>query len=149
MELEERFWSKVDKSSNCWVWTASFRSGDYGQFRVEGKIQLAHRVSYVIEHGSIPDGLCVCHTCDNPSCVKPKHLFLGTRNDNNQDAIRKGRNARGRMVPQAKLTEKQVKAIRLDTRPRKEIAKEYGLHYNTISKIRTGKRWGHIWKHIT
>ncbi len=142
--LEERFWNKVDKSLECWNWTASLGGDGYGQFRVEGTIRLAHRVSYELEYGAIPSKLCVCHHCDNPPCVRPEHLFLGTRDDNNQDAIRKGRNAKGRMVPQAKLTEEQVKSIRLDTRSRREIAKEYGLYYNTISKIRTRKLWAHV-----
>ena len=73
------------------MWTASPRGNGYGGFCVKGKMDYAHRVSYIIEHGSIPDGLCVCHTCDTPGCVKPEHLFLATHKGNMEDCSRKGR----------------------------------------------------------
>ena len=89
-----RFWSKVETNgsdSPCWEWQAARNAHGYGQFSVSGKTRPAHRVSYVIAHGAIPDGYLICHHCDNPSCVRPAHLFAGTQSDNRRDCIRKGR----------------------------------------------------------
>lgn len=102
----ERFESKFDKGDGCWVWKAHKNKNGYGQFGVmlEGRNgymvnRYAHRVSWMLYRGEIPEGLCVCHSCDNPSCVNPDHLFLGTRKDNTQDMINKGRHLEGnRMV---------------------------------------------------
>lgn len=95
---EDRFWAKVDKSGDCWVWTASvFRERlGYGKFqtgsnRGESRVAYAHRVSWELHFGPIPNGLFVCHHCDNPPCVRPDHLFLGTAADNVRDMDRKGR----------------------------------------------------------
>lgn len=87
---EARFWAKVDKTGDCWVWTAATNPKGYGQFYVEG-MRLAHRVSWILAHGPIPDDLCVLHRCDHPPCVNPAHLFLGTYADNNHDRDAKGR----------------------------------------------------------
>lgn len=91
---EERFWSHVDKSGECWEWIAYRNNsrGGYGRFQpAVGIRKEAHRYAWEITHGPIPDGLYVCHDCDNPSCVRPDHLFLGTQKDNIRDASRKGR----------------------------------------------------------
>ena len=90
--LEDRFWSYVDKSSDCWVWTGYKHHRDkYGHFKVNNYPVRAHRMSYELEYGSISMGYGVCHTCDNPPCVRPDHLFLGTQHDNLKDAYEKGR----------------------------------------------------------
>lgn len=89
----DRFWAKVRKSDGCWEWTASRGIRGYGQFRLPRTRQMsgAHRVAYELSVGPIPEGMFVCHHCDNPSCVRPDHLFVGTNSQNILDAVRKGR----------------------------------------------------------
>ena len=88
---EERFWAKVDKTETCWLWTASKNWLGYGRFKFQGKTGGAHRYSYLLINGSIPDGLCVCHKCDVRACVNPEHLWLGTISDNAKDMVSKNR----------------------------------------------------------
>lgn len=87
----DRFMGKVDASGDCWVWTGSVAPNGYGRFFLDGKVVYAHRAAYELTHGTIPDGLYVCHHCDNPRCVQPDHLFLGTPSDNALDKVQKGR----------------------------------------------------------
>ena len=97
--MNYRFWNKVNKEgqihfilrTKCWIWTAHKYPKGYGQFGFNGKVTAAHRVSWILHYGPIPEGLLVCHRCDNPSCVNPEHLFLGTAKDNAEDMGRKGR----------------------------------------------------------
>lgn len=90
--LESRFWEKVQRgeATQCWPWTGAKNPHGYGKMFREGEIVDAHRLSYEINRGEIPLGMCVCHTCDNPPCVNPLHLFLGTMKDNMDDKVRKG-----------------------------------------------------------
>ena len=92
-----RFWDKVDKKGedDCWEWTASTRTNGYGQIHFDQKMMQAHRASWIIENGKIPEGLVVCHSCDNKTCVNPNHLWIGTQGDNMADRDRKGRQGGG------------------------------------------------------
>ena len=92
----KRFWSKVDQvEEGCWLWQGTMFSQGYGCFKIAGKLHKAHRVAYTLVMGAIPQGLLACHRCDNRACVRPEHIFLGTTNDNVQDAKKKGRLATG------------------------------------------------------
>ena len=141
--MEERFWSKVDKSGDCWLWMASKREG-YGKFKVDGKTMCAHRVSWILTNGAIPDGLLVRHKCRN-QCVNPAHLELGTVKDNVGDRIRDGTNNNGEKHGMSKLTATQVLEIRRRAKEGSvKLAKEFGVCYQTISEIIHKKSWTHI-----
>lgn len=139
MPLIERFISRVTKAGDCWVWCGSKAPGGYGQLSVGGKLQRANRVSWRLFRGEIPKGLHVLHRCDNPPCVNPEHLFLGTHGDNVRDMFSKGRGKFTRIPP--KLTEDQVTKIYSDDRIYKEIAKDYGVDPSTICDIKRRKSW--------
>jgi hypothetical protein len=95
-DVEMRFWDKVRIGDGCWEWQASKRATGYGQFAYLGKPSVkAHRVAWMLNRGLIPDGVCVLHRCDNPGCVRPSHLFLGTQEDNIRDREVKGRSPTG------------------------------------------------------
>jgi hypothetical protein len=112
--LAVRFWAKVQKGPGCWLWTAYRNRDGYGQFRVGGRMSKAHRVSWMLHFGPIPGGLDVLHRCDNPDCVNPSHLWLGTDADHTADKVAKGRQSRqkGEMHGQAKLCAAEVITIR-------------------------------------
>jgi len=88
---EERFFQKVDKTDSCWIWKGALSSKGYGSFSFNRKTTLAHRYSFLIHKGPIPDGAVICHTCDIPSCVNPEHLWAGTNSENTRDMFNKGR----------------------------------------------------------
>lgn len=163
--LEERFWEKVKKlpgADACWIWTAKCNNGGYGQIRAggcNGKTLSAHRLSYHLHYGEIiPEKLLVCHHCDNPPCVRPDHLFLGTASDNTSDAVSKGRMAIGQANPRATITD--ANAIRLLTdyrdapmssgRKKKRagivarLANKYGVSKSVVHNITQGKTFTHI-----
>ena len=128
---QERFdekWMPIPESG-CWLWTAFIHRDGYGLFRYKGRIQRAHRVSYMINVAPIPAGMHVCHTCDVTSCVNPSHLFLGTHQDNMTDMHNKDRH------PLKTLSDDDVRAIRADPRLHRVIAAEYGVGRQHISRI--------------
>ncbi len=128
----------------CVVWTAAKNKDGYGYLRVRTKIWKAHRYAWVLVNGPIPPEVCVCHRCDNPSCVNVEHLFLGTHQENMQDMVEKGRspNNLGEKNPNSILTVVEVAAIRADRVSKvKEIARKYNVSANLIYKIRQNKLW--------
>lgn len=167
---ERNFWDKVDKQSlnGCWLWIGAKARRGYGSFKI-GRRQLgAHRISYLHHMGPIPEGigyhgLCVCHHCDNPSCVNPDHLFLGTHEDNMIDCLRKKRFASGdnngmRIMPEkrsfgesngcSKLTSEKVLTIRCAYSAggvtQRSLCAQFGISYSQMSAIINRKRWAHI-----
>jgi len=156
-----RYQQKVDRrgTSECWPWTAARFEKGYGAFRLGEKQKKAHRVGYELLVGPIPDGLLVCHTCDNPPCQNPAHWFLGTISDNAVDRERKGRAGARASFPDghaaslgarnamAKLTEKDVRvirALRRAGRSQKSIAAQYGITRPNVSLIVNRKTWSHV-----
>lgn len=153
--LSNRFWRKVDISAGpdaCWLWLGFKDQDGYGKFDLRSPIKRsipASRMAYELIYGPIPDGMLVCHICDNPSCCNPKHLYAGTPSDNNRDAfIRNRRSNKGESGPTSKLTEDQVKIIRqiynAGQVTQSQLATLAGVHYSTISAIITRKSWDHI-----
>lgn len=158
--ITERFMSKVSVPTDpdgCWVWSDKPKPSGYGVLNIRnaGKPQLfsAHRLSYVIHIGPIPDHhvgagetLRVCHRCDTRLCVNPKHLFLGTDADNLRDMERKGRSnhPKGEASGMAKLTDTAVLAIRADRRSTREIAKHYGVDHGHVGNIKRLEVWKHL-----
>lgn len=139
------------KKNTCWIWQGGHNGirENYGRFRLKDRTVFAHRYAWELIHGFIPDGMCVLHKCDNPPCVNPDHLFLGTRADNNADKEIKGRAAstKGVLNGRSILTENDVckirKLLKLEISI-KEIACQMHVAWNTIYDIATGRRWSHI-----
>ena len=149
-----RFSSFVDKSDGCWTWTGAIlkKMGGYGAFRLQGRTLGAHRASWVLMNGPIPAGLFVCHHCDNPACVRPDHLFLGTNADNVADMVAKGRQRdpigmKGSAHPRAKVSERDVLEIRrraMGGDPRSALASEFGISASSLEHIISRRTWRHV-----
>lgn len=151
----ERFWAKVTKTDECWHWTGCLQKrtyGRYGLFQSGIKLVLAHRFSYELHTGPIPDGMCVLHSCDTPGCVNPAHLFLGTHKTNAEDRNGKRREARGERHGLAKLTEEDILQIRAayasNPHPYYKgtcaLARRFGVSRHAIHCIITRRTWNHL-----
>lgn len=158
LSTEERFAKSYVISGECWLWTGAKRGQNgYGGIKHEGKPWMAHRFSWVMHNGSIQDGCLVLHTCDTPKCVNPKHLFLGSHQDNMDDMHAKGRESAGeqksksirkgwaekkyRNVRHKRLTEDQARAILSSELKNSQLAEIYGVTRQNIYLIKTGKNW--------
>jgi len=140
----KRFWEKVDKTDTCWLWQAGRHTDGYGMFKIAGKQRRAHRVSWEMHNGTIPEGLGVLHKCDVRNCVNPEHLFLGTPADNQADMWEKGRGLRGRPNPLAKLTPDDVRTMRQERASGTTLAvlaSKYRVTYQAIWLAVTKKTW--------
>ena len=128
--------------SGCWEWVKTSRGNGYGCIAQDGRLLSAHRISFELYHGSVPEGAFVCHRCDNPKCVNPGHLFAGTPADNTRDMHEKGRcNApSGPRHHAAKLSSEDVSAVRNASESLSEIASRFGVDPSTVWKIKHGKR---------
>jgi hypothetical protein len=148
--LESRFWKKVQKGTDCWNWLAHTNNKGYGTFGLNRTMVLAHRLSYELENGPIPKEMCVLHKCDNPRCVKPSHLWLGSKEANNTDMIRKGRDRKavGMGVANSKLTDDTVRKVRDLYKTGKytwrSLAKRFGMSHTPIGKIIREETWRHV-----
>ena len=151
---EERLWRHVDKAGDCWIWTGkSVNQKGYGQIQIGGretKQKLVHRLSYEIHYGEIPEGMVVMHSCDNPSCVNPDHLSVGTQSQNILDAFARGRKTaspphkQGESHGASKLKEGDVLTIRSSKTSNQNLALFYGVSNSAIERIRNRKTWRHI-----
>lgn len=168
-----RFWGRVERHGpdDCWPWMGCRDRWGYGSVGIRRRLYVSSRVAWALGHGSDPGDLLVCHTCDNPACCNPAHLWLGTNADNSADRAAKGRTGkwrstqgrirgdgyrpnkhghgraygpRGETHPSAKLTAQQVLTIRNDPRGGRKLAAEYGVSRSTIHYARTGKNWRHL-----
>lgn len=134
--------------TGCWIWTALLNEHGYGLLYVSGdRNRLAHRVSWEMHKGPIPDGHGVLHRCDTPACVNPDHLFTGTQKDNLSDCSNKNRNAFGARHKGAKLNDEQVIDIRTKRISQSQFAKLYGVSFQHISGIQRGKYWPKVSVH--
>lgn len=146
----QRFFEKVKKTDSCWVWTAC--NNRYGKLWFRGKPYNAHRASWEMHFGEIPEGMCVLHKCDNTLCVNPEHLFLGTQLDNVRDMWTKGRSGikgqpPGEKHALSKLKESDVVQIKRKIKNGEKInilSNEYGVSVSQIHRIASGKRWSHV-----
>ena len=143
--LADRFWEKISRNpvTGCWEWQGARAPKGYGMFQVGGgRARRANRVAWELVRGLIPEGQHVCHRCDNPPCVNPDHLFLGTNLENRRDSVAKGRNARGERSGHAKLTDVQraeIAALRDAGVPGSEIASRFGVTRGCVYALTPGK----------
>lgn len=169
-EMAASFWARVDRSGDgCWLWTGLRSRKGYGRFCLNAKDVPAHRFAYALSREADPEALCVCHTCDNPPCVRPDHLWLGTVGDNTRDMWAKGRGQikcmgrrftpghrtdprhqpcnRGSDNPLAKLTEERVRDLRARSAAGErttDLAREAGVSRHTLSAVITRRSWRHV-----
>jgi hypothetical protein len=153
--LKERFDQKYipEPNSGCWLWTGATNRLGYGSIgsgrrkaNGGGTIE-AHVASWRLAHGDVPSGLFVCHRCDNPSCVNPAHLFLGTPRENSQDAVKKGRMPKGDAHPGAALTSdcvRRIRKLRNVGLTYREIGEQIGVNAGTVGCVVRGKTWIHV-----
>lgn len=150
----ERFLNFVDTSGDCWIWVGTTVDHGYGQFSYGEKKVSAHRMSYQLFKEDFDPTFCVCHICDNPSCVRPSHLFLGTQQENIDDMFTKGRESdrKGAAHPNAKLTNagaNTILSLYKEGISYHDLANRFGVSYSVVWKLINGKTWNHLEKEFT
>ncbi|MGL4197551.1 MAG: HNH endonuclease signature motif containing protein [Allorhizobium sp.] len=142
----ETFWSRLDRSpaSGCWEWTRAIKSNGYGVAWLDGKCHHAHRLAYSLANGPLVPGLDVRHACDNRKCCNPAHLSLGTRQENMQDAVDRGRVRRGEDKKNATLNVAKVREIKTSTASSADLARSLDVSYGVVHAVRSGKTWRHV-----
>ena len=147
-QFRTHFWGRcVAQTDGCWLYSGSVERTGYGRVKRAGKKHMAHRMAYLLANGEIPDEMVVCHKCDVRLCCNPAHLFIGTRNDNTQDAVSKQRHAQGERCNHNKLTAEQVQQIRLDWRAScgaGPLARLYGVSREQIYNVVKRRSWKHV-----
>jgi hypothetical protein len=161
---EERFWSRVDRSGGpdaCWPWLGHRMRSGHGQVGFRRRVWLTHRVAYTLARAEIAAGMAICHSCDNPPCCNPAHLFEGTRADNNADKMAKGRHVtpaglwngsslhpesrpRGEGHARSVLTDDVVRRLRAANASAGDLAVEFGLARSTVRDVVSGRTWRHV-----
>lgn len=139
-----RFWARVEKSISCWLWVGAKEADGYGRFDIEHKHIRAHRFSWILHNGPVPNGLGILHRCNNTSCVNPSHLYAGTPKDNALDTVNSGNTTTGVKNGNSKLNNEAVRAIRNDQRCQRVIAKEHDISAQTVCTIKKGRTWKHL-----
>ena len=141
-----RFMAKVQQSSGCWEWMAVKNRDGYGRIRVNGRMILAHRLTYTHFIGEIPEGMVIMHTCNNPGCVNPGHLRIGTQAENIAYCIASGRRAKGERNGAVKLTTTDIVYIRTSygKLSQRELAETVGVDPSMVSRIIRGEKWAHV-----
>lgn len=146
----DRFFKKVNFTDECWNWIGGKSSKKYGRFRINKKLYLPHRLSYkYFYETSIPLKMDVCHHCDNPKCINPGHLFIGTRSDNMKDCVLKNRLnvPKGEKHPHSKLTEEKIREIRnLSNKgySQRQLSRIYQIGHRAIGAVVNKKSWKHV-----
>lgn len=147
---KSRFFEKVKKTDNCWEWIPPKNQDGYGNFRVNKKNYRAHRYSYLLHYGVFDLSLKVCHRCDNPGCVNPSHLFLGTVQDNSTDMVMKNRQAVGENASRVTLTEEKVRDIvnkfNAGVMDVNVASKKYNITTSHVYRLVKKQQWRHLWK---
>jgi len=149
-KVKEEFFDNCipEPNSGCWLWERAIQGDGYGIIWIGNKSYLAHRIAYQEVNGPITLGACVCHKCDNPICVNPDHLFLGSHLENMRDRAKKGRSRngdrKGEKHPLSKLRPEDIKNIRDDERRHHLIAVDFGISRQTVSAIKSRKTWSHL-----
>lgn len=142
MNTEEKFWSLINKSheSECWIWLGGVNNKGYGQFRLNGRLYMSHRLAYSLSKSEIPRGLFLCHKCDTPKCCNPSHMFIGTQSDNMIDRVVKNRQPNLVLTPEIV---KEIRRLSASYMPG-QISKKLNISLTLVKKVFYNESWKHV-----